>query len=64
MSHVSKLYFKPLNYIVMNWIVLYPQSRKIYYEAISEADAKANCPTGYKVLHCSDAYLEELVLSY
>ena len=47
----------------MNWLILYPKSRRIYYEAVSEDDARTNCPNGYTVLCCSDEYLEELVLS-
>lgn len=47
----------------INWLVLCPNSRTIYYEAISEEDAKNNCPKGYIVQAFSDAALEELVLS-
>lgn len=47
----------------MNYIVLYPKSRTIYYEAIDMEDAQKNCPSEYKIVVLNDYQLEELVLS-
>ena len=42
-----------------NWIVVYPGTKRIYYEAVSGSDACSKCPHGYEVVACTDEQFEE-----